>query len=164
MKSVFLVALILTALVPQAQANSSWSDDSSKGSECEVVSVVTRCDVEKQTLKRKIARLEKRIRELESQKNLVQTVYVPRTVYVDRHLVYQRTIEKEVVRHNIVSFYLARDLSGYTNSQNNGVSSASVQSSFEPGIKYQYQFNFGLVPELGINIKGNPLFGLGFGF
>ncbi len=124
-----------------------------KGSDCEVVKVLTRCDVDKQALRHRIAVLEKRIKELEGKPIPVITQYRFR----------DRVTEKQVIKHSILSLYMARDVSSVNVSQQGG-GTATVQTSFLPGIKYQYQFNFGLVPEVGINTNGNPIFGLGFEF
>jgi hypothetical protein len=142
-----------------------------KGSECEVIRVLTRCDVEKQALRRKIVLLEKRAKELLAENEKLRGMRA-HDLAVYRSVVsksYSRNTiheveEKQVVKHSIISLYTVRDVTNVGTSTSGGVATATVQTNFQPGIKYQYQFSFGLVPEIGIDIKGNPLFGLGFEF
>jgi len=157
MKSVFLIGLLLVASVSRADETHSCKLHPKKGSECDVVKVWTRCDVEKQKLRNRIVQLERRVKELESQKT-TNTV-IEKTVVTKKVVV-----EKEVIKHHILGLYAARDVSSAGVNQSNGTATGTVQTAYEPGLKYQYQFNFGLVPEVGINIKGNPMVGLGFEF
>jgi hypothetical protein len=155
MKSVFLMGMLAMVLTAQAKAEEKSCQ---KNSDCEVVRVYTKCDVDKQKLRNKIAELEKRVKELEARKQRVVTVevYKERVVRVEK--------EKEVIKHNLLGLYMAKDAYGGSTSQQNGSASANVTTAYLPGIKYQYEFGFGLVPEVGINVKGDPLVGLGFEF
>lgn len=153
-----LVVLLGVLCIPTiAIAGTPCDNGASKGSECEVVKVYTRCDIEKQTLRRRIALLERRVKELEA-KTAIQTT----VVYKEKRVT--RVVEKDVIKHHILSVYAARDVSGTSVSTSGTTATATVQTAYQPGIKYQYQFTFGLVPEIGINMKGNPMVGLGFEF
>lgn len=151
-------ALLGLALFNVAHADERTCNlDTKPGSDCEVVKTLTRCDVSKMALKRKIYELEKKVKELEAKsEKRVEPVII--------HEVRYRDFERRTIKHNILSLYTTRDISGISTNQQGASSSAVVQTMFEPGIKYQYEFNFGLVPEVGINVNGNPLFGLGFEF
>lgn len=162
MKSVFLMIGLLFVTV--AHADESRSCGTKPKSDCDVVRVLTRCDVDKIALRRKIAVLEQRIKELEAQPKVVQSAYVSREKYVDRIVEKRVVVEKKVVKHNILSLYAVRDVSGSSVSQQGNTATATVQTKYEPGIKYQYQFGFGLVPEIGIDAKANALIGLGWEF
>ena len=121
-----------------------------KKSDCDVVRVLTRCDVEKYRLHKRIAELEAEVKELKGRR-LAPVVY--RQVVV-------KEVEKKVIKHNILSLYMARDIAN----TNTTATSATVQTAYEPGLKYQYQFKFGFVPEVGVDVKGGFLMGLGYEF
>ena len=171
MKIQYLSPLVIL-LVNLAQASEVNSCSIHKRrSDCEVVRVVTRCDVDKQRLRSKISFLEKRVQELEATLRVVQLAkpserIVEKFIYIDRTV--QQTapssIEKKSDYHSILSLYTTQDVTGITASSNGSSSTATVQQSFVPGIKYQYIFDFGLVPEIGINTNLNPIFGLGWKF
>jgi len=116
------------------------------GGDCEVVKVWTRCDVDKAALRHKIAVLEKRVKELEAKQDVVHYIYKYET--------------KTVVKHNLLSVYAVRDITHI------GVdgSTAYVDTAYEPGLKYGYMFDSGVTPEIGIDVKGHALFGLGLAF
>ena len=149
-KAIFMLTLFAGCGVAHAD-DSCNTDKADKGSECEIVKTYTRCDVEKQKLRNKIAELERQVKELKDRKPLEAAVVTS---------VETETVDVETIKHNILSIYMARDIE---NASSNG-NTATVQTAYEPGIKYQYQFDFGLVPEVGINVKGNPMFGLGWEF
>lgn len=153
MKSVFLIGLIIVSANVEAAESSCHVHK--KGSDCEVVRTVTRCDVDKQALRNKIAKLEKKVKELQEQvdRNLVKTDTI---VYKTR--VVEREVERTVVKHSILSLYTTRDATNFNTATGN------LESKYVPGVKYQYSFSFGLTPELGINTKGDPLLGVGFQF
>jgi hypothetical protein len=134
----------------------SCSVNAKPGSDCEVVRTLTRCDVDKSTLRKKIYELEKKVKELQAK------LEEPREMVVVQQAVYKEP--EKIIKHSILGLYTTRDISGTNTTQQGNSAAAVVQTMFEPGIKYQYQLNFGLVPEIGINVKGNPLFGLGFEF
>lgn len=123
-----------------------------KGTDCEIVKVLTRCDVDKQALRNKIVALQRRIKELEAMPSELHT-------YEDRFTITE--VDKEVRPHHIVSLYMARD---YFKTEPNNAGGTTLETAYQPGIKYQYQFNMGLVPEIGINTKAHVLFGLGWEF
>lgn len=153
MKSVFLVSLLIVSA--NVEASESSCQVHKKSSDCEVVRTVTRCDVDKQVLRNKIAKLEKKVEELQEQvnKNLARTdTIVYRTRVVDRE------VEKTVVKHSILALYTTRDVTNFNTATGN------LESKYVLGVKYQYQFSFGLVPEVGIDIRGTPILGLGFEF
>ena len=79
-------------------------------------------------------------------------------------VVVEKEVEKKVIKHHIISVYMVRDVNSTSNSTQGSTATATTETKYQPGIQYQYQFNFGLVPEVGINIKGNPMFGLGYEF
>ena len=159
-----LIVLMAMFSCVGALADNSCPLHAKSKSDCDVVKVVTRCDVEKYRLQKQIAVLEQRIKELQATPRVVQSSYVSREKYVDRIVEKKVYVEKKVVKHSILSLYLTRDVSGTSVSQSGNTATADVQTKYEPGIKYQYQFGFGLVPEVGINVKGNPMFGLGWEF
>ena len=154
MKSVFLILIGLFSVNAFASCPAEAT-----GYDCQVVKVLTRCDVEKAALRRKIYALEKKVKELEA-KQVVQA----KTVYIYKEKVVEKHVVETKVKHSILSLYTTRDVISSGSYQQGNTTTAVVHTGYEPGIKYQYQFNFGLVPEVGVNLKGNPLFGLGFEF
>jgi hypothetical protein len=146
-----------------------------KNRDCEVVRVLTRCDVEKQKLRNMIAVLE---RELKNSKDTnyqlserLKTSYVrierleketQQVVYQDR--VIERKYVRTEVRHNLLSLYTSRDITGASTSYNGTTATAEVDTGYIPGIMYQYQFNMGITPGIGVNTSGHPSFYLGYGF
>jgi len=57
--------MLLVVLIAANYASADEGQSCKQGKDCEVVKVLTRCDVDKQKLRNKIAKLEKRIKELE---------------------------------------------------------------------------------------------------
>ena len=127
-----------------------------KGTDCEIVKVLTRCDVDKQALRNKIALLERKVKQLEAMQQPTELHQ-----YTDHFITTKVIEEKEVIKHNILGLYMARD---YFKTESNNSGGTTLETAYLPGIKYQYQFGFGLVPEIGINTKAHVLFGLGWEF
>ena len=82
----------------------------------------------------------------------------------------QECKEKTKIKKNIVSLMAHRDVidsSASTSSSGSTVSgTAEVKSGYVPAVTYQYQFDSGFVPMLGVSIKNKPslVFGLGYEF
>lgn len=76
--------------------------------------------------------------------------------------------EKTKIKKNIVSLIAHRDVidsSSSTSSSGNTVSgTAEVRSGYVPAVTYQYQFDSGIVPMLGVSIKNKPSLVFGFGY
>ena len=161
MKYLIVVLLTLFSMV-------SFADDQptcKPGRDCEIVKVLTRCDVDKQKLRDEIYALKKRNQKLEEENAKLMNSTTTATLENNTIVIEKKEIvEREVIKHNILALYAAPDISNVSTSQNATTATATAQTSYEPGLKYQYEFGFGLVPELGINVKGSLLFGLGYEF
>jgi VIT1/CCC1 family predicted Fe2+/Mn2+ transporter len=76
--------------------------------------------------------------------------------------------EKTKIKKNIVSLIAHRDVidSSASTSSGNGVSSAKAEatSGYVPAVTYQYQFDSGIVPLLGVSIKSKPSLVIGIGY
>lgn len=123
-----------------------------KGSDCEVVKTFTKCDVDKQALRNKIAKLEQELEQLRQKQPIVIINDIVR--------------EETVILKHIVSVVAYETIISSSTSQNNGVAQAEMSKGYVPAVTYQYQFDLGLVPLIGVDIKSKPqlIFGLGYEF
>ena len=90
-------------------------------------------------------------------------------MYTKQQVVYQdRIVEHRYVRtdvrHNLLSLYTSRDIIGTSTSYSGTTGTAEVDTGYVPGIMYQYQFNMGVTPGIGVNTSGHASFYLGYGF
>lgn len=82
----------------------------------------------------------------------------------------ERVVEKTKVKKNLVSLMAHHDVtsSSASTSQNGNTvtGTAEVKTGYVPAVTYQYQFDSGIVPMLGVSVKKNPslLFGIGYEF
>lgn len=123
-----------------------------KGSDCEVVKTYTKCDVDKQKLNSKIAKLEQELKELKAQ--------VPKTYY------FPVVEEKTIINKHIVSVVAHETLKSVESSVSGNTAIGTVTTNYVPAITYQYQFDSGIVPLIGLDIKSKPnlMFGVGYEF
>lgn len=165
-----LLLVVLAALFLGNKANAETACDleKNKGADCKVVKVLTKCDMDKYKLQKRIEKLQRELRELETREKTVEVreTVVEKPVYIEK--VVEKKVTKTKIKHHIVSAFghPAATSSGSSSSSSPGTSSATgrVDTEYVPGLMYQYQFNFGLVPLIGIDTERQLIFGLGFEF
>jgi hypothetical protein len=124
-------------------------------------SPVKTCEDELKQAKAEIAKLKKQIK---NQKPVVVT----KEVIVEKEakpVVYRFETIKKVHKYHLVSIVYAPDI--YTveaKNISNNEAKAEARSKRVPGLIYQYQFDNGLTPLVGININGSLSLGLGLEF
>jgi hypothetical protein len=140
----FIMTLLLTITV---QAKTIKEGD--KEYQC---SPVKTCEDQLKSARAEIAKLRKRVKELEAQPAKVITM----TEYVE---------ETEVKKH-IVSVLAVNDVKKIEASASGNTGKAEVRTGLVPALSYQYQFDMGLTPLLGVSFgkELNPIFGLGYEF
>jgi hypothetical protein len=154
---------MIIILIHVLAASIAFAEDAptcKNGSDCEVVKVLTRCDVSKQELRNKIAKLERELKELKAQE---KTVLVKETVK-------ERVIEKTKIKKHIVSVIAHNDVQSISSTKDSTgpeySAEAKVETGYVPAITYQYQFDMGLTPLIGVDVKKDPklIIGLGYEF
>jgi hypothetical protein len=144
------------------------------GRDCEVVKVVTRCDVDKQALRNKIHKLEE---ELAKQKEKYNALYYQEKQVVEKEVVktevvYQDRVkikERKVVdnKHHTLSLMAINTVTGVSASTSGNTASAQANTGYSPGAMYQYRFDAGFTPAIGVsfsNSQTNLFGGLGWSF
>lgn len=168
MRSLILIIALFAAPIHAEETACDLAKN--KGADCKVVKVLTKCDVDKYKLQRRIEKLQKELKELESRKETVEVreTVVEKPVYIEKIVEKQVTKTKTRIKHHIVSIFghPAATSSSSSSSSSPGTTTATgrVETQYVPGLMYQYQFNFGLVPMLGIDTERQLIFGVGFEF
>lgn len=160
--------LVLVATNVRADEKTPCDLAKDKGADCKVVRVLTKCDLDKYKLQRRIEKLQKELKELESRKETVEIreTVVEKPVYVEK--IVEKKVTKTKIKHHIISIFghPAATSSSSSSSSSPGTTTATgkVETEYIPGLMYQYQFNFGLVPMIGIDTEKQLIFGVGFEF
>ena len=80
----------------------------------------------------------------------------------------EKVVERTKIKHHIVSVFFHQGVvSNETRSYSSGskvIGEAAIEENYIPAAAYQYQFNNGIVPMIGIDIKRNPKLNLGVGY
>jgi hypothetical protein len=117
---------------------------------------VKTCDEKLQQAYAEIAKLKK---QLKNQKTIIKEVTIEKPV------VYKFETIKKVHKYHLISIVYAPDI--YTveaKNISNNQAKAEARSKRVPGLTYQYQFENGLTPLIGMNINGSLSLGLGLEF
>lgn len=175
MKNIITIILLIFGLShatafaeTQKEKRQRYCDDSMTGTDCEVVKVLTRCDVEKYKLQQRIDKLQKELKELEVRKERIEIreTVVEKPVYVEK--VVEKRVTKTRIKHHILSVFghpaATSSSSSSSHSAHTSTATGRVDTEYVPGLMYQYQFNFGLVPMVGIDTEKQLIFGAGFEF
>lgn len=77
-----------------------------------------------------------------------------------------KEVEKLVNRKNIISILAVKDVISVDSYTLNNVAEAKVETGYIPAVTYQYKFDSGFTPLLGVSIGNNlnPIVGLGWEF
>lgn len=160
MKNVIVLMIFSMSNLALAEQR-RYCDASGTNRDCEVVKVLTRCDMAKYKLNQRIEKLQK---ELETKKEKI--IVVDKPVYVKS--VFEKHVTKTRIKHHIVSIFGHPAATSSQSSSSHSVHSATangrVDTEYVPGLMYQYQFNFGLVPMVGVDTEKQLIFGAGFEF
>ena len=117
---------------------------------------VKTCDEKLQQAYAEIAKLKK---QLKNQKIIIKEVTV------EKPMVYRFETIKKVHKYHIVSIILLPTIDSVDAKVTSPTTAkAEANSSYKPGITYQYQFESGIVPQAGLLLNGNVLLGVGLEF
>lgn len=81
-----------------------------------------------------------------------------------------KVVEKTKIKKHLVSLVMhKRVIKNETDTSSSGgttVGTGTVEENYSPAITYQYQFDSGVVPMIGLDVRKNPnlLFGVGYEF
>ena len=166
-KLIYIAVILLVGLMlVDAKAGTKCPIEGT-GKDCEVVRVVTRCDVDKQKLRSKIIKLEKQLAELENK--------APEVKIVDKIVVKDRVVVKEKIitqtktvtktKHHIINLLVldgVKSIDAYK--LNSNTAKAEVETGPVLGVLYQYQFDIGFVLPIGASFGYEPKLILGLGY
>jgi hypothetical protein len=166
-KLIYVAIILLVALVlVDAKAGTKCPIEGT-GKDCEVVRVVTRCDVDKQKLRSKILKLEKQLAELENKApevKIVDRIVVKDRVVVKEKIVTQTKTVTKIKRHilNLLVLDGVKSIDAYK--LNSNTAKAEVETGPVLGVSYQFQFDSGIVPLVGASFGYEPKLMLGLGY
>lgn len=166
-KLIYITIILLVGLMlVDAKAGTKCPIEGT-GKDCEVVRVVTRCDVDKQKLRSKILKLEKQLAELENKApevKIVDKIVVKDRVVVKEKIVTQMKVVTKI-KHHIINLLVldgVKSIDAYK--LNSNTAKAEVETGPVLGLTYQYQFDSGITPLIGASFGYEPKLILGLGY
>jgi hypothetical protein len=89
---------------------------------------------------------------------------VTKTVTKEIPVTVEKRVEVDKTKKHLISIAAHRAVTSSYTRTSPGLAEAGVDIKYVPALLYQYQFDSGLTPMLGVDTQLSPIFGLGFGF